>query len=261
MVAIALLTAAATLWMADPVHAADVPVTGTFTGTGSLRTHPCSYLGVVAELDTDLTPLGATTIHLDFCIADAPPEFPVDGTFTLEAESGTLAGDLTGFVDPRGLGPEFPFVFDLSVTTATGALAGTTGVLTADGFFGIGALTVSGSVSGTLLLPNRTPATKRDCKHGGWRELVDANGRPFRNQGQCVRSVVVRADSRGPRGGCASIRVGIDPRTVAAPQVESVRGNKAIRARNSVTTTCAPVRAVSLDDFQPLRPETPQRRP
>jgi hypothetical protein len=37
-----------------------------------------------------------------------------------------------------------------------------------------------------------TPATKADCRHGGWRTVADGSGQPFRNQGQCVRFVVAR---------------------------------------------------------------------
>lgn len=31
---------------------------------------------------------------------------------------------------------------------------------------------------------------KNQCKNGGWKTLVDANGNPFKNQGQCVASTV-----------------------------------------------------------------------
>jgi hypothetical protein len=34
------------------------------------------------------------------------------------------------------------------------------------------------------------PQSKSDCKHGGWKNLADDEGRPFRNQGQCVSFVV-----------------------------------------------------------------------
>jgi len=37
--------------------------------------------------------------------------------------------------------------------------------------------------------PFRTPATKDECKNGGWQNLRDANGAPFKNQGQCVSYV------------------------------------------------------------------------
>jgi hypothetical protein len=35
----------------------------------------------------------------------------------------------------------------------------------------------------------RTPSTKDECKNDGWRDLVDSEGRPFPNQGQCVSFV------------------------------------------------------------------------
>lgn len=38
--------------------------------------------------------------------------------------------------------------------------------------------------------PPDTPRSKNDCRNGGWRNLVDAAGQPFRNQGQCVSTVV-----------------------------------------------------------------------
>jgi hypothetical protein len=42
--------------------------------------------------------------------------------------------------------------------------------------------------SGTVKVP-RTPSTKDECKNDGWRDLVDSEGRPFPNQGQCVSFV------------------------------------------------------------------------
>lgn len=36
------------------------------------------------------------------------------------------------------------------------------------------------------------PGSKADCKNGGWRNLANDQGAPFRNQGQCVSSVVSR---------------------------------------------------------------------
>jgi hypothetical protein len=34
-----------------------------------------------------------------------------------------------------------------------------------------------------------TPTTEDDCKHGGWLKLVDSQGHPFANQGDCVSFV------------------------------------------------------------------------
>lgn len=39
---------------------------------------------------------------------------------------------------------------------------------------------------GVEVAPPRTPLAKADCKRGGWRDLVDDEGRPFRNQGRCI---------------------------------------------------------------------------
>jgi hypothetical protein len=33
------------------------------------------------------------------------------------------------------------------------------------------------------------PMSKEDCKHGGWKTLVDGDSRPFKNQGQCIHFV------------------------------------------------------------------------
>lgn len=34
--------------------------------------------------------------------------------------------------------------------------------------------------------PFRTPASKDDCKNGGWQNFATSSGTPFKNQGQCV---------------------------------------------------------------------------
>ena len=35
-----------------------------------------------------------------------------------------------------------------------------------------------------------TPTSKDQCKHGGWRNLTDDHGQPFKNQGDCLRWVI-----------------------------------------------------------------------
>lgn len=40
-----------------------------------------------------------------------------------------------------------------------------------------------------LPAPPPTPTTKEQCKNGGWRELADGSGTPFKNQGDCVSFV------------------------------------------------------------------------
>src|ERR1700693_5103382 len=45
----------------------------------------------------------------------------------------------------------------------------------------------SGSVSATITF-NNVPTSADQCKKGGWQTLNDANGTPFKNQGDCVSS-------------------------------------------------------------------------
>lgn len=57
------------------------------------------------------------------------------------------------------------------------AAAATEGYLQA----GVDAVAVTSTV-----VPPTTPTDPAQCKHGGWRVLTDADGTPFRNQGDCV---------------------------------------------------------------------------
>ena len=85
------------------------------------------------------------------------------------------------------LAPEgYPLHLGLAVTGGTGDLAGATGTLVVGGWFGYGALTAFGTVSGTLSVPDPTPASIDDCKDGGWTGVADDERQPFRNQGACV---------------------------------------------------------------------------
>jgi hypothetical protein len=40
-----------------------------------------------------------------------------------------------------------------------------------------------------VTVPFPVPTNKQQCKNGGWRELTDSSGTPFKNQGQCVKFV------------------------------------------------------------------------
>jgi len=42
---------------------------------------------------------------------------------------------------------------------------------------------------GSTVITQSVPYTKAECKRGGWLRLVNANGEPFRNQGECVSFV------------------------------------------------------------------------
>ena len=45
----------------------------------------------------------------------------------------------------------------------------------------------------------QVPATSDQCKKGGWQYLVDNNGTPFKNQGDCV-SFVATGGKNPPSG-------------------------------------------------------------
>ena len=43
----------------------------------------------------------------------------------------------------------------------------------------------------------QVPTTTDQCKKGGWQYLVDANGTPFKNQGDCVSYVATKGRNPG----------------------------------------------------------------
>jgi choice-of-anchor C domain-containing protein len=62
--------------------------------------------------------------------------------------------------------------------------------------------------------PPSTPTTAADCRDGGWTALADADGHPFKNQGDCVsyvatdgRNVASTATPRHPSGASTSAHV------------------------------------------------------
>jgi hypothetical protein len=53
-------------------------------------------------------------------------------------------------------------------------------------------------INSTLFTYEVPVATNKDqCKDGGWQNLADANGNPFKNQGQCVASTVPAEKDNG----------------------------------------------------------------
>jgi hypothetical protein len=174
-------------------------VTGPFTATGQLLSG-CGEFHQIVDGGGGWSALGDTTFNLDFCIGGpSEPGWPVldGGTFTVTAADGTLSGAVTGWVDATGTPPpgggiptEFPAHLVLTITAGTGRFSAATGTLVLDGIFGPAAATFEGTVSGTVTIPPPTPQTVRDCRHGGWRHVVDDRGRPFRNQRQCIAFVL-----------------------------------------------------------------------
>jgi hypothetical protein len=180
--------------LAPPAAAADLPVSGPFTGTGHFE-FACTFAQEYTDGSGDLTSLGPSTFHLEYCVEPTPDlsdPWPVtSGTFTVDTATGTLTGDVGGHVNASTAGPDgrYPIHLVLSITGGTEGYEGATGSLTLDAgleyipFFD---RRYEGTVSGTVTLPPSTPASRDDCRHGGWRDLVDDQGRPFRNQGDCI---------------------------------------------------------------------------
>jgi hypothetical protein len=183
--------------LASPAAAKDLPVSGTFTGTGHFE-FACNFAQEYTDGSGDWTSLGPTTFHLVYCV-DAPTTvtdpWPVpSGTFTIETADGTVTGEVGGYVEAGTTDPDgrYPYQLVLTVTGGTGRYDGATGSLVLDGSFEYIPFydrRHQGTVSGTITLPARTPETRDDCRHGGWRDLVDDAGRPFRNQGHCIAFV------------------------------------------------------------------------
>jgi len=165
-------------------------VTGAFVATGTLETLGCPVFHQIVDGDSDpeWTALGVTSFVLDFCLGNdrGDGHWPAVGTFTVTTAEGTMAGDLGGTVEAGGLGPEFPLHLVLTVTGGTGRFAGATGSIAMEGAFGFAAFTAHGTVDGTVTLPPTTPKRIADCLHGGWRNVVDDQGRPFRGPGHCI---------------------------------------------------------------------------
>jgi len=77
----------------------------------------------------------------------------------------------------------------LNVTGGTGTYAGATGTINLNGFIGAGAATIVGTASASIAYGTPVPTSPLDCLNGGWRNLANANGQPFKSAGQCVASI------------------------------------------------------------------------
>ena len=195
-VSLALLAGAA-----SPAAAADIPVSGDFTATGTF-TFACDFALESTDGGGDWTGLGPSTFHLDWCVG-LPPDPTVDdwpvtsGTFTVTTAAGTLTGTMGGWVDPVTPDPQgrYPIHLVLTITGGTGAYVGATGELVLDGGLVVPQLPdreISGTVSGTVTTPGpvvNTPTSKADCKHDGWRAFTDEAGVPFASFPECFRWV------------------------------------------------------------------------
>jgi hypothetical protein len=69
-----------------------------------------------------------------------------------------------------------------TVTDATSRYSGATGAISV-------AITTQPPTmhpAGTISFGSPTPTTQQDCLRNGWRNVVDAQGLQFKNQGTCV---------------------------------------------------------------------------
>jgi hypothetical protein len=98
--------------------------------------------------------------HVEFTNSDA---FPANGTTPWP-----------GFGDPSLNVTGIDLVFDEG--TNSDISQGTPGSAYLDNF----------SINGQVISGPNTPASKDACKKDGWKNLQDANGNSFKNQGQCV---------------------------------------------------------------------------
>jgi len=141
-------------------------------------------IGTVSSFNgTDVATIDRTTSHTIKFEIDLVPG-PANDVVTLYVDgspviTGTTWEDYYRY-DPEqaGNGNVVPSISKL-LFRAGGAAAPST--------LGNGYLVDHVSLSSST--PLATPTTKDECKKGGWMDLVDGNGNPFKNQGQCVAYV------------------------------------------------------------------------
>lgn len=131
-----------------------------------------------------IAPFGASTIDVTTCLWRWGL-LPLH--LVLTAPDGTVTATATAYA-PHD--PDAPYTFYwATVTGGTGRYAGATGELTIGQAMWPSLNGTSGTF-GHITFGKPSPTATNDCKGGGWRDLVDASGQPFKNQGQCVASVV-----------------------------------------------------------------------
>jgi hypothetical protein len=172
-----------TVWAA-PVGAATEAVTGTATSSGG------NGLTTADSVYSSPGVLGSGTIHFDFVLIPDPPGARTEGTGTLTRSDGaTLTGPSTSTVNASTSGG-FDVVGHWTVTSGTGGLSGLTGEIVLTGTVaGPGSVGDTFTMSGSLTTRPPVATDKDQCKDGGWQHLGDDQGRPFRNQGECVSFV------------------------------------------------------------------------
>jgi hypothetical protein len=157
---------------------------------------------------TSTGPLGHGNVRIEYILTTPPPPHAIGlgGTATLTRSDGaSLSGTVAGWSETGEGG--IPFALTLSLTQGTRDLVSATlNVTGTGGFVGEGAgkglnpanglLYQVFTFIGTVNTRNPMPTSTNDCNRGGWRHLTDDHGRPFTNQGDCLRWVVHHARCR-----------------------------------------------------------------
>jgi hypothetical protein len=146
---------------------------------------------------------GQTFTSASFTLADASqcnggsPRFNVvtgDATFFLGCNNVTPTtngdGTLTYMFDAASVaaGGQVPF--------PTGTIQSAEVILDIEGSADVSQITFNGTPQVPAPTTSGTPASKADCKHGGWKSFTDPS---FRNQGGCV-SYVAHHSAHGRSG-------------------------------------------------------------
>jgi hypothetical protein len=132
-----------------------------------------------------------------FAVAGFVSGFPANQTFGIRIESATVGSAGTGFTtDANGEAPVGSVLATQPFTASVVIFSDPNANIHQDPGEAVilaGTLIVDQPCTdGTFIPAPATPQTAANCQRGAWRDLVDAAGRPFKNQGQCV-SFAVRA--------------------------------------------------------------------
>jgi hypothetical protein len=172
-----------TVLMPQVAEAQDTPTLTVTPKTGLVDGQPVTVVANGFPYDVNLLLQCPADVDLSDFVADflrcggAAPSFVngVPTSFTVRTTQETVAVVL-GVPGP---------------TTLTCGLAPNDCVIVALSFVG-----TASSIYVTRAVPISfrlaVPTTTADCKHGGWRNLANEGGQPFRSQGQCVSFVVAQ---------------------------------------------------------------------
>jgi hypothetical protein len=172
----------------------EIVVSGSFAATGTFSSTPdCPAFHTIHNGGGSWQGLGDVTFDLDYCVElDLNAPSPLAGTIDITTATGTLTGTVEGEIAAVG-GPEgYAADYAVTLTGGTDAYAEATGSLDLAGLWDdpeIPVLSMHGTVAGTVVLPAPElphPTSIGDCLRGGWRDVVDDEGEPFRGPFHCI---------------------------------------------------------------------------